>query len=92
MGLIMGLWRRLFAGRYIFGELTDCMGMVSVSLNYPDSEKYQALFRRRLGEQAFLAIHVVMITVTTIITHKEERCRAICREVGADYRIRPWEK
>lgn len=38
-------------------------------------------------------IHVVMTTVDTTITHEEEqRCREICRSVGADYRIRPWEE
>lgn len=36
--------------------------------------------------------HVVMITVDTTITHQEEeQCKKICEEMGAVYRIRPWE-
>ena len=77
---------------------------MSVSLNHPDPEAYQALVRSRFGEEAFpgmlefakrcvkAGIHVVMTTVDTTITHEEEeRCRNICQEIGADYRIRPWE-
>ena len=47
-------------------------------------------FAKRCAEEG---IHVVMTTVATTITHEEEdRCRAICREVGAEYRIRAWEE
>ena len=94
----------LIAGRDISGELAACVDTVSVSLNRPDPKKYQELVRSRFGDRAFPAmldfakrcaeagIHVVMTTVETTITREEEgRCRAICREVGADYRIRPWE-
>jgi hypothetical protein len=36
--------------------------------------------------------NVVMTTVDTTITHEEEeQCRKICEEIGATYRIRPWE-
>ena len=36
--------------------------------------------------------HVVMTTVATTISHdEEEQCRKICEEIGATYRIRPWE-
>ena len=95
----------LIAGRDISGELAACVDTVSVSLNHPDPEKYQALVRSRFGDEAFPAmldfarrcveegIHVIMTTVDTTITHEEEeRCRAICREIGAEYRIRPWEE
>ena len=35
---------------------------------------------------------VVMTTVATTITKEEEtQCSKICEEVGAVYRIRPWE-
>ena len=95
----------LIAGRDISGELAACVDTVSVSLNHPDRSQYQALVRSRFGEEAFPAmldfakrcaqagIRVVMTTVDTTITHEEEDfCRAICRVVGADYRIRPWEE
>lgn len=94
----------LIAGRDISGELAACVDTVSVSLNHPDPEAYQALVRSRFGAEAFpgmlefakrcvkAGIHVVMTTVDTTITHEEEeRCRNICQEIGADYRIRPWE-
>ena len=95
----------LIAGRDISGELAGCVDTVSISLNHPDPQKYQALVRSRFGDEAFPAMldvaqrfaqagrHVVMTTVDTTITHEEEeRCRAICREIGAEYRIRPWEE
>lgn len=95
----------LIAGRDIAKELAACVDTVSVSLNHPDPAEYQKLVRSRFGEEAFpgmldfakhcveAGIHVVMTTVDTTITHEEEqRCREICRSVGADYRIRPWEE
>jgi hypothetical protein len=37
-------------------------------------------------------LKVIMTTVDTTITHEEEaRCQEICDEIGATYRIRPWE-
>lgn len=95
----------LIAGRDIAGELAVCVDTVSISLNHPDPEQYQHLVRSRFGDRAFpgmLAfakrcveegLQVVMTTVDTTITHEEEdRCREICREIGAVYRIRPWEE
>ena len=94
----------LIAGRDISRELAQCVDTVSISLNHPDPAKYQALVRSRFGNDAFpgmldfakkcvaTGLHVVMTTVDTTITHEEEeQCRAICQEIGADYRIRPWE-
>lgn len=94
----------MIAGRDISEDLKDCIDTVSVSLNHPDPKQYQALVRSRFGEESFAGmldfakkcaekgIRVVMTTVDTTITHQEEeRCREICREVGATYRIRPWE-
>lgn len=94
----------LIAGRDISGELAECVDTVSVSLNHPDPAEYQKLVRSQFGDEAFpgmlefakkcaeAGIHVVMTTVDTTITHaEEERCRDICRSIGADYRIRPWE-
>lgn len=93
----------LIAGRDISGELAACVDTVSVSLNHPDPAAYQALVCSQFGEDAFPAmldfakkcaqagIHVVMTTVDTTITHEEEaRCRTICEQVRAEYRMRPW--
>lgn len=94
----------LIAGYDISRELAKCVDTVSVSLNHPDPEKYQALVRGRFGAETYpgmldfarkcveAGLHVVMTTVDTTISHEEEdQCRAICQEIGAVYRIRPWE-
>lgn len=77
---------------------------VSISLNTPDEEEYMKLVRPKFGEGSFQAMldfaekcthyvpKVVMTTVATTLTEEqEERCARICREIGAVYRIRPWE-
>ena len=94
----------LIAGHDISGELKGCIDVVSISLNDPDPAEYQKLVRSRFGDKAFpgmldfakkcvaQGIKVIMTTVDTTITHEEEaQCRAICQEIGATYRIRPWE-
>ena len=94
----------LIAGYDIAQELAQCVDTVSISLNHPDPQQYQALVRSRFGDRAFpgmlefakhcvaAGLHVVMTTVDTTISHQEEeQCQKICQEVGADYRIRPWE-
>ena len=60
--------------------------------------------RSKFGEESFDAMlsfakactkyvpHVVMTTVDTTISHEQEaQCKKICDEIGAAYRIRPWE-
>ena len=94
----------LIAGRDISDDLAACIDTVSISLNHPDPAKYQSLVRSQYGDEAFPAmlsfarhcaekgIHVVMTTVDTTITHDEEaRCLELCKTIGAQYRIRPWE-
>lgn len=94
----------LIAGRDISGELKECVDVISISLNHPDTEKYQALVRGKFGDKSYqgmlsfaescvkAGLSVVMTTVDTTITHEEEaQCQAICDQVGARYRIRPWE-
>lgn len=95
----------LVAGRDIAKELATCVDTVSISLNHPDPESYQKLVRSQFGDKAFPGmldfarrcveegLHVVMTTVDTTISHDEEKqCREICKKIGADYRIRPWEE
>ncbi len=78
--------------------------VVSISLNTPDKEKYFKLTRNKFGIDAFDAMlkfaadvkkyvpKVVMTTVSTTITpREEERCAEICRSLGVEYRIRPFE-
>ncbi len=77
---------------------------VSISLNTPDADEYLRLTRSRFGQSSFPALlrfagevkkyvkNVVLTTVSTTITpEQEERCRAICAELGVSYRIRPYE-
>lgn len=90
--------------RNIAPELEGLIDTVSISLNTPNAERYHELVRSRFGDQSFDAMlsfarectkyvpHVVMTTVDTTLTKEEEaQCRAICDELGAVYRIRPWE-
>lgn len=77
---------------------------VSISLNTPNAERYHALVRSKFGDVSFDAMlsfareckkyvpNVVMTTVaTTLSAQEEDQCREICEEIGAVYRIRPWE-
>lgn len=91
----------LINGRDIAPELAGAVDTVSISLNAPDAARYQQVSRSRFGEASFEALlafaravrayvpHVVMTTVSTTITAEEEqRCQAICDELGVRYRIR----
>ena len=90
--------------RDITVELKGLVDTVSISLNTPDEDRYHELVRSQFGKEAFGAmidfakkakqqgINVMMTTVdTTLSKEEEERCQAICDEIGAKYRIRPWE-
>ena len=94
----------LINGENIVPKMHGLIDTVSISLNTPNAEEYHRLVRSRFGEQSFDAMldfarecvkegmHVVMTTVDTTITQdEEEQCRRICEEIGAAYRIRPWE-
>lgn len=94
----------LIHGRNIAPELAGLVDTVSISLNTPNADRYHELVRSKFGDKSFDAMldfarecvkyvpNVVMSTVDTTITKDEERqCQAICDEIGAKYRIRPWE-
>lgn len=94
----------LIAGRSIASELAGLIDTISISLNHPDKDKYNALVRSKFGEESFQAMldfaaecthyitNVVMTTVATTITQEEEQqCALLCRELGVTYRIRPFE-
>ncbi len=91
--------------RDITPDLAGRIDTISISLNHPDPAKYQALVQSKFGDDSFAAMldfakratahvpTVVMSTVDTTISHEEEaRCQKICDEIGAVYRIRPWEE
>ena len=94
----------LVNGRCIVPELEGLVDTVSISLNTPDREAYLKLVRPKFGEASYDALltfarecvryvpRVVLTTVATTLTaEQEERCAAICRDIGATYRIRAWE-
>ena len=95
----------LLYGRDITPELAGLVDTVSISLNTPNAERYQEIVRSKFGVGSFAGMldfarraaaciqHVVMTTVATTITaEEEEECRQICAEIGAQYRIRPYEE
>ena len=94
----------LIWNRDITPEFEGLIDTVSISLNTPNAERYHELVRSKFGDQSFDAMidfakkctrhvaKVVMTTVETTITKEEEaQCSKICEEIGAVYRIRPWE-
>ena len=93
----------LICGRDIAPECAGLVDAVSISLNTPNPERYAELARSRFGEEAFPAMldfarevkryvpSVTMTTVETTLTPEEEdACRAICEDLGVNYRIRLW--
>lgn len=94
----------LIHGRDIVPELAGLVDCISISLNHPDKDAYEELVRSKFKGKSYDAMiafakecvdiipKVVMTTVSTTISKEEEdRCRKICEEIGAVYRIRPWE-
>lgn len=93
----------LINGRDIAPELEGVVDSVSISLNTPDADRYQEIVRSRYGRDAYQAMlsfareaarYVPQVTMTTVSTtlsaEEEERCQAICDELGVRYRIREW--
>ncbi|MCQ2520351.1 MAG: TIGR04100 family radical SAM protein [Lachnospiraceae bacterium] len=94
----------LINGRDVVPEMKGLVDTVSISLNNPNKEAYLDLVRSKFGEQSFDAMlsfakecvenipNVVLTTVDTTISKEDEaKAQAICDELGATYRIRPWE-
>lgn len=95
----------LINGRDIVPEIAGLVDCVSISLNNPHKEEYLKLVRSRFGDQSFEEMlsftrkcvqvipKVVMTTVDTTISKEDEaKCQRLCDEMGAIYRIRPWEE
>lgn len=92
----------LINGRSTALELDGRMDTVSVSLNAPTAEKYDALCHSKFGLKAFPAIlkftgaavlnvpHVYMTVVSTMPTEEIEACRSVCESIGAEFRVREY--
>ena len=75
----------LIWNRDITPEFEGLIDTVSISLNTPNPISFAKKCTQHVPK-------VVMTTVATTITKEEEtQCSKICEEVGAVYRIRPWE-
>lgn len=94
----------LIHGEKTAHRLKGLIDTVSISLNTPSPERYHELVRCKFGDISYQAMldfakdctkyvpNVVMTTVSTTLTEKEEeQCAKICKELGMTYRIRPWE-
>lgn len=94
----------LIHGERTAPKLKGLIDAVSVSLNYPDEEKYNEIIRPKFGEGSFRAmldftrdciryVPDVRMSVVDVVTTKEEQERAerICKELGAKLRIRAYE-
>ncbi len=79
--------------------------VVSISLNSSDPDIYEKTVRPKFGKSAHAALlkfasdctkfvpRVVLSTVaTTISPDDEKKCTEICRKIGAEHRIRQFEK
>ncbi len=85
-------------------KLTGIIDTVSVSLNFSDKNEYFKTVRPKFGIDSYDAmleftkdcvtyVPNVVMTVVDIVTSTEEqeKCREICKSVGATLRIRPFE-
>ena len=92
----------LIHGRDVTGELAGLVDIVSVSLNAPTAEEYDALCHPEHGPAAFDAvldfcrkcaargIRVTMSVIDTLGEEKIAACRKIAGDAGATLRVRPY--
>ncbi len=94
----------LVNGRSIAPEFAGLIDVVSISLNTPSEARYMEQVRPRFGAGSYQALlsfakqcteyvpKVVLTTVATTLTKEEEQeCAEIAKQIGASYRIRPFE-
>lgn len=95
----------LIHGESVAHKLRGLIDTVSVSLNATDAEEYNRVVRPKFGLPSYDAMlkfttdcvgivpNVVMTVVDVVTTPEEqERCREICRSIGATLRVRPYEE
>lgn len=92
----------LIHGCDVTPQLKGLVDTVSISLNAPTSEEYDAICRPERGGEGFQAmldfaaacrdqgIHVVMTVVDTIGPEKVEQSRAIAARLGVGFRVRTY--
>lgn len=89
-------------GRNAAPEMHGLLDIVSISLNAPTAEKYDAVCHSKYGSEAFDAMlhftaeavknvpHVVMTVVSTMPAEDIEACRKLCENAGAKFRVREY--
>lgn len=95
----------LINNKDIVPEMKGLIDTVSISLNHPKKDEYEALVCSKYKGKSYDAMisfakeccrelpRVVLTTVETTISKEDEAmCQRICDEMGAVYRIRPWEE
>ena len=95
----------LIHGENVAHKLRGLIDTVSVSLNATNAEEYNRVVRPKFGLPSYDAMlkftadcvgivpNVVMTVVDVVTTPEEqERCREICRSIGATLRVRPYEE
>lgn len=92
----------LIHGRNVAAQLKGLVDVVSVSLNAPTSEEYDAVCQPERGGVGFQAmldftaacrdqgIRIVMTVVDTIGSEKIEQSRAIAEGLGVGFRVRTY--
>ena len=92
----------LINGKNSAERLRGLVDIVSISLNASDSEKYDEVCHSVYGRKAFGAMlefasaskkfipRVILSVVDTIGAEEIEKCRAIAREIGVEYRVREY--
>jgi len=93
----------LVHGRNVVPELAPFADEISVSLNAPDEAEYSRLCRSAHGAAAFEAVkafireaaeHIpaVVASVVAVPGLDIEACRALAAELGATFRVRPYNE
>ena len=94
----------LINGRPTAKEICDCIDIISVSLNDPDSEKYDKITKNIYPGRAFDAMlkftkecvelgnEVHMTVVDVISAENIEKSRKICEDIGAKFIVRSFAR
>lgn len=89
----------LIHGRNIVPELIGVIDIISISLNAPDSEKYQQICQSRYDD-AYSAVLsftkecvkylpvVIMSKVDEGNKEENDACEQVCKNIGAEFRLR----
>jgi len=90
----------LYHGRNVVPLLKGLVDVISISLNAPTAEQYDAICHSYYGKEAFKSIlefarecvkvipRVVLSVVDVLSPDDIERCRTIAEDIGAQLRVR----